>query len=42
MQLDAALRGEAEPLRAYGVFLDDATLRQAALSLGLISTTKKL
>jgi hypothetical protein len=39
--IGAALRGEAEPLRAYGVLLDDATLRQAALSLGLIKTTKE-
>ena len=36
----SGLRGEAEPLRAYGVLLDDATLRQKALELGLISTTK--
>lgn len=36
----AALRGEAEPIRAYGVLLDDATLRQEALALGLIKTTK--
>ena len=38
--IGSALRGEAEPLRAYGVLLDDATLRQAALELGLIETTK--
>jgi phage-related protein len=37
----AALRGEAEPIRAYGVLLDDATLRQEALSMGLIKTTKQ-
>ena len=36
----AALRGEAEPIRAYGVLLDDASLRQEALAQGLISTTK--
>ena len=36
----AALRGETEPIRKYGVLLDDATLRQRALSMGLISTTK--
>ena len=35
----AALRGEAEPIRKYGVLLDDATLRQRALKLGLIATT---
>lgn len=38
--IGAALRGEAEPIRQYGVLLDDATLRQEALSLGLIKTTK--
>ena len=38
--IGSALRGEAEPLRAYGVLLDDASLRQAALELGIISTTK--
>lgn len=37
--IGAALRGEAEPLRAYGVLLNDATLKQAALELGIISTT---
>jgi hypothetical protein len=39
--LGAALRGEAEPMRRYGVLLDDATLRQEALALGLIKTTKE-
>jgi hypothetical protein len=39
--IGAALRGEAEPLRRYGVLLDDATLRQKALELGLINTTKQ-
>jgi hypothetical protein len=38
--LGAALRGESEPIRRYGVLLDDATLRQEALAQGLISTTK--
>jgi hypothetical protein len=38
--IGSALRGEAEPLRAYGVLLDDASLRQEALALGIISTTK--
>lgn len=38
--IGAALRGEAEPIRRYGVLLDDATLRQQALKMGLISTTK--
>lgn len=36
----AALRGESEPIRRYGVLLDDATLRQKAFEMGLISTTK--
>lgn len=39
--IGAALRGESEPIRAYGVLLDDATLRQEALRLGLIKTTKQ-
>lgn len=39
--IGAALRGEAEPIRQFGVLLDDATLKQEALSLGLIKTTKK-
>ena len=39
--IGAALRGESEPLRAYGVLLDDASMRQAALKLGLIETTKE-
>lgn len=38
--IGAALRGESEPIRKYGVLLDDATLRQRALKLGLIETTK--
>ena len=38
--IGAALRGEAEPIRRYGVLLNDATLKQKALELGLIRTTK--
>lgn len=38
--IGSALRGEAEPIRKYGVLLDDATLRQEALRMGLIKTTK--
>lgn len=38
--IGAALRGESEPLRAYGVLLDDASMRQAALSLGIIDNVK--
>ena len=41
MAIGAALRGEAEPMRRYGVLLDDATLKQEALRLGLIDTTNK-
>jgi hypothetical protein len=33
--IGAALRGEAEPLRRFGVLLDDATLKQEALALGI-------
>jgi hypothetical protein len=33
--IGAALRGEAEPMRRYGVLLNDATLKQAALELGI-------
>lgn len=39
--IGAGLRGEAEPLRNYGILLDDATLRQEALRQGLIQTTKQ-
>lgn len=38
--IGAALRGEQEPIRAYNILLDDATLRQRAVRLGLIATTK--
>jgi phage-related protein len=38
--IGAALRGEALPMRRYGVLLDDATLKQKAFQLGLIKTTK--
>lgn len=33
--IGAALRGEAEPMRRYGVLLNDATLKQAAMELGI-------
>lgn len=33
--LGAALRGEAEPIRTFGVLLDDATLKQQALEMGI-------
>lgn len=35
--IGAGLRGEAEPLRRFGILLDDATLKQAALELGIYS-----
>lgn len=38
--IGSALRGEAEPLRRYGVLLDDASMRQKALELGIVKTTK--
>lgn len=38
--LGAALRGESEGIRQYGILLDDATVRQRALRMGLIKTTK--
>jgi hypothetical protein len=38
--LRAGLVGETEPLRAFGVNLDDATLRLKALDLGLVENTK--
>lgn len=38
--IGSALRGESEPIRSFGVLLDDATLKNRALSMGLISTTK--
>nr|DAL36447.1 MAG TPA_asm: tail tape measure [Caudoviricetes sp.] len=39
--IGAALRGEMEPIRAYGVLMDDASLRAEAMKQGLISTTKE-
>jgi hypothetical protein len=35
LALGAALRGEAEPIRRYGVLLNDATLKQVAFQRGL-------
>jgi hypothetical protein len=35
--IGAALRGENEPIRKFGVALDDARMKQEALSLGLYS-----
>lgn len=33
--IGAALRGESEPIRKYGVLLNDATLKQEALNMGI-------
>lgn len=38
--LGSGLRGEAEPLRRFGVLLDDATLRAKAMEMGLVKSTK--
>jgi vacuolar-type H+-ATPase subunit E/Vma4 len=35
LAIGAALRGESEPLRRYGVLLDDATLKAEAMRLGI-------
>lgn len=35
LALGAALRGEAEPIRKYGVMLDDAALKAEALAMGV-------
>jgi hypothetical protein len=42
MALGAALRGESEPLRRYGVLLDDATLKAEAMRLGIYKGSKTL
>lgn len=38
--IQAAFRGETEPIRKYNVMLDDASMRITAVKMGLISTTK--
>lgn len=40
--LGAALRGESEPIRAYGVLLDDATLKAQAMRMGIYDGTGSL
>ena len=40
--IGAALRGESEPIRAYGVLLSDAVLKQEALNLGIYDGTGAL
>ena len=38
--IGAAFRGEMEPIRKYGVLLDDATMRQKALEMGIVDSIK--
>lgn len=38
----AALRGETEPIRAYGVLLDAAAIKAEAMGMGLLKPTKNL
>jgi hypothetical protein len=38
--IGAALRGETEAIRKFGVILNDATLKERAFAMGLIKTTK--
>jgi hypothetical protein len=40
--IGAALRGESEPIRSYGVLLDDATLKARAFALGIADGTSTL
>ncbi len=40
--IGAGLRGESEPLRQYGVLLDDATLKARAMSMGIYDGTGTL
>lgn len=37
--IGAAFRGEAEPIRKYGVMLDAATIEQEAMRMGLLKTS---
>lgn len=40
--IGAALRGESEPIRRYGVLLNDAALKQRAMSMGIYDGTGAL
>lgn len=42
LAIGAALRGESEPIRRYGVLLNDATLKQEAMNLGIYKGTGTL
>jgi phage-related protein len=39
--IQSGLRGQFEPLRRFNILIDDATLRQRALQMGMIETTKQ-
>jgi hypothetical protein len=41
LALGSGLRGESEPLKRFGVLLNDFDLRQQAVKMGLIETTKQ-
>ncbi|MCP4201776.1 MAG: hypothetical protein GY769_07575, partial [bacterium] len=40
--VQAAIRGESEPIRRFGVLLDDASVRARAVELGLAASTKEV
>jgi hypothetical protein len=40
--IGSALRGEAEPIRKYGVLLNDATLQAKAFAMGISDGTSTL
>lgn len=40
--MGSALRGETEPARAFGIALDDASIRAKAVEIGLAKTTKEV
>ena len=40
--LGSAMRGESEPIRRFNVMLDDATVRQRAVEMGLAATTAEV
>lgn len=42
LAIGAALRGESEPLRRYGVLLNDAALKAAAMEMGIYNGTGAL
>lgn len=42
MAIGSALRGEVEPIRAFGVLLDDASLKARAMKMGIADGTSTL